>query len=468
MFSTATVSTVAGLATLAAQTASGLTPRTTPLTATDAAHLLRRTSFGATEAQIRALVGQTPQAAAAALLKFPTTTVETPFKPLEAVNPGGAIKLLQADWLREMVLTPYPLRERLTLLWSNHFVIAVDKVKNVSAVSGYLGALRGHLSGNFTDLALAAVKTPAMMRYLDNNQNRKGRPNENLGRELLELFTTGIGHYTETDVKEGARALTGWGIQGAGGNKNFAEPQTFAFNKKQHDDGPKTYLGQKGNFSGDDVVRMAATHPASAERVALKLWRAFVSDVPDAAGQKKLTATYTAAGGHLGQTMQALLSSQEFYAEHASIIRSPVEFVVGALREGGRRDLDVKTYLNLSGTLARLGQELLHPPSVKGWDGGREWINDGTLLLRMQVAAALSLGGAGFGSQRNAGAAKPGQANQKQANANNAGKMTATPVATRPSALALLGSESVLPGLASLPPAQQRYLMLISPEYQLI
>lgn len=457
-------STTARLAIPAAQSATGLTPRTTPLTAADAAKLLRRTSFGATEAQIRALIGAAPQAAAAGLLKFPSNTLDTPFRPLEAVSPGAAIKLIQANWLREMVLTPYPLRERLTLLWSSHFVIGVDKVKNVSALEGYLDTLRAHLSGTFTDLALAAVKTPAMMRYLDNNQNKKGKPNENLGRELLELFTTGIGHYSETDVREGARALTGWGIQGAGGNKNFAEPQTFTFNKKQHDDGPKTYLGKAGNFTGDDIVRLAAAHPASAERVALKLWRAFVSDAPDAAGQAKLTATYRASGGDLGVTMQALLSSQEFYASRASIIRSPAEFVVGALRSDGRTDLDEKTYLNLSGTLGRLGQELLHPPSVKGWDGGREWINDGTLLLRMQVAAALSLGGAGLGAQRTA-AAKPGQAGTKQA---SAGKLTASPVTTPPSALALLGSENELPSLASLPPAQRRYLMLISPEYQLI
>ena len=413
-----------------------LTPQTTPLNAQDAAHLLRRTSFGATEAQIRALVGQTPQAAAAQLLTFPTNTLPSPFRPLEAVSPGAAIKLIQAQWLREMVLTPYPLRERLTLLWSNHFVIATDKVKNVSALDGYLTTLRTHALDKFPELALAAIKTPAMLRYLDNDKNRKGKPNENLGREMLELFTVGIGHFAETDVKQGARALTGWSYSGGRGPRHFADPQTFAFNARQHDSGSKTYLGQTGNFGGEDIVRLAAGHPSTAERVAMKLWRWFVSDAPDTVEQAKLAETYTRSGGNIKATLLALLGSQEFYSSRQSIIRSPAEFVVGALRASGRTDLDEKTYVNLSGTLARLGQELLHPPTVKGWDGGREWINDGTLLLRMQLAAALTLG---------------------------KGKIT-----ERPSSLALLGSEIMPPALAKLSAPQQAYLMLVSPEYQLI
>lgn len=419
-----------------------LTPRTPPLTLQDAAHLLRRTSFGATEAQIRALIGQTPQAAAAQLLSFPETTLDTPFKPLEAVNPGAAIKLMEAGWLREMVLTPYPLRERLTLMWSNHFVIGTDKVKNVSALQGYLTVLRTHSLSHFTDLALAAVKTPAVMHYLDNDQNRRGKPNENLGRELLELYTAGIGHYSEADVKEGARALTGWTYQGGRGNKQFADPQTFTFNPKQHDGGSKTYLGQTGDFGGDDIVRLSAGHPATAERVALKLWRSFVSDAPDAAGQARLTETYRQHGGDLKAVIQDLLSSQEFYAARSSIIRSPAEFVVGALRSSNHSDISEKTYLNLSSTLARLGQQLLHPPTVKGWDGGREWINDGTLLLRMQVAAGLTLGKQALGQD--------------------------SKTAPEFSPLALIGSESLPPALAKLPPAQRSYLMLVSPEYQLI
>ena len=420
-----------------------LTPNPAPLSPADAAHLLRRTSFGATEAQIQALVGQTPQVAAEGLLSFPTTTLDSPFQPQDAAAPAAAVKLMQAKWLREMVLTPYPLRERLTLLWSNHFVIGTDKVKNVSALEGYLSTLRTHTLSNFADLALAAVQTPAVLRYLDNDKNKKGKPNENLGREMMELFTIGIGHYTEQDVKEAARALTGWTIEGSRNNKDFTAPQRFVFNPKQHDAGSKTYLGQTGTFSGEDAVRLAAGHPATAQRVAFKLWRAFVSDAPSPAGEAKLAATYTAFGGDLKRTLSALLGSQEFYASRGSIIRSPVEFVVGALRTEGRRDLDEKTYLNLTVTLSRLGQELLHPPTVKGWDGGREWINDGTLLLRMQVAAALS-----FGTQK-----KPVAAGSR---------------AAAPSSLALLGSEQLPAALSKLGNAQRLYLMLVSPEYQLI
>ncbi|AWN24110.1 DUF1800 domain-containing protein [Deinococcus irradiatisoli] len=417
-----------------------LTPRTTPLSLTDAAHLLRRTGFGATEAQIHALVGRTPQAAADELLTFSAETLPTPFQPLGAVSPGAAIKLMQAAWLREMVLTPHPLRERLTLLWSNHFVIGTDKVKNVSALEGYLSALRTHALGRFGDLALAAVQTPAVLRYLDNDQNKKGKPNENLGRELLELFTAGIGHYSENDVKEGARALTGWTYQGGRGNKQFAQPQTFTFNARQHDAGVKTYLGQSGQFGGEDIVRLAAAHPATADRVAFKLWQAFVSDAPDPAGQAALADVLRQNGGDLRQTLAALLGSQDFYAATGRIIRSPVDFVVGALRASGRQDFSEKTYLSLTTSLARLGQELLHPPTVKGWDGGREWINDGTLLLRMQVAAALSLG-----QPKNPA-------------------LSSVP----PSALALLGRPDLPPAFAKLGPAQRTYLMLVSPEYQLL
>ncbi|MGI8747124.1 MAG: DUF1800 domain-containing protein, partial [Deinococcus sp.] len=399
-----------------------LTPRTQPLDANEAAHLLRRTSFGATDGQIRSLVGQSPLEAARHLLTFPETTLATPFKPLEAVSPGAAAKLTQAAWLREMVLTPHPLRERLALLWSNHFVIGTDKVKNVSALSGYLATLRTHALSTFSDLALAAVRTPAVLHYLDNDKNKKGKPNENLGRELLELFTLGIGHYSEADVKEGARGLTGWGIQGGLGNKHFAEAQTFSFVSKQHDGGSKTYLGQHGNFSGEDIVRLAAEHPATADRVALKLWRGFVGDAPDSAGQIKLAQTFKASGGDLRQTLTALLSSQEFYASRASIIRSPVEFVVGALRASGRTDLGEKAYLNLTGTLGKLGQDLLHPPTVKGWDGGREWINDGTLLRRMQVAAALTLGNQAWGDQT-----RGNQALGNQKEAGGQGTSPATP-----------------------------------------
>ncbi|MGY2894236.1 DUF1800 domain-containing protein [Deinococcus sp. UYEF24] len=407
----------------------------------DAAHLLRRTSFGATDSEIQALVGQTPAQAAEALLSYPQTLQPSNFSPLDAVAAGAAGKLVQAAWMWEMVYTPYPLRERLALVWSNHFVVANDKVKNVYALQEYLGLLRGQALGKFGEFALSVAKSPAMLRYLDNDQNRKGKPNENFSRELLELFTAGIGNYTEQDVREGARGLTGWSYTGGRNQqKDFAEQPKFVSLPRQHDDGRKTYLGKTGNFTPEDIVNMAAAQPSTALRVAGKLWAAFVSSAPDEAGIAQLAQTFTRSGGDLRAVMTSLLTSDAFYAQQhrLSLYRSPVEYVVGALRAMGRPKLDEKAVLGLVGSTSRMGQELLHPPTVKGWDGGREWINDTTLLLRMQVAAALTLG-------KNAPQGE-----------------TLTPL----SALGKLdGLNRALSGLNE---KQRGYLMLISPEYQLI
>ncbi|ADV66367.1 DUF1800 domain-containing protein [Deinococcus maricopensis] len=414
-------------------------PRT--YTPEDAAHLARRAGFGATDAEIRALQQLGPQGAARKLLDFPQTLVSgNPFKPENGASPGAGIKLTQTAWLFEMLYTPHPLRERLALLWSNHFVIGTDKVRNLAALGQYLTLLRTHAAGEFTPFATDIAKSPAMLRYLDNDQNRKGKPNENFSRELLELFTTGIGPYSERDVQEGARALTGWTFTGGRGNKQYLEVPKFAFQVKNHDAGRKTYLGQSGAFTPEQVVALACAHPATGDFVARKLWRAFVNDTPDETGVRALGDVFRAHGGNLRVTLEALLTSEAFYApgNRASIIRSPVEFVVGALRSMGRPKLDEKQILNLTSTLARLGQDLLKPPNVKGWDGGREWINDSSLLLRMQTAAALTLG-------------------------KNAPKVDAPP-----SMLALTGHAEPPAALRGLKRAQATYLTLISPEFQLL
>ena len=431
-----------------------LTPyRPATYTAEDAAHLLRRLAFGGTDDQIRALQAQGPQRAAESLLTFNQSEApDNPFTPDDAVDIGSMLKVTQARWLHEMVHGAAPAREKLALFWHNHFVIGTDKVKNSRSLAGYLALLRGRSLGNFTDFALDIARSPAMLDYLDNDQNKRGKPNENFARELMELFTMGIGHYTEQDVHEGARALTGWTYVGGRKREDFQEEPQFAFQQKQHDDGVKTYLGRSGTFMPEDIVKMAAGHPATGDFIARKLWRGFVNDTPDEAGVKALADLFRDTRGDLGQVMHALVTSQVFYApeNRARIIKSPAEYVVGALRALGGPQLEEKAYLNLTGTLARMGQQLLQPPTVKGWDGGREWINDSTLLLRMQTAAALTLGRT-KGKQATQAAPRIG------------GRVLL------PSSLALLGSERSLlgPALAGLNPAQQAYLMLISPEYAL-
>ncbi|PIG98081.1 DUF1800 domain-containing protein [Deinococcus sp. UR1] len=418
-----------------------LTPLTRKLTAEDAAHFLRRTAFGATDAQIRALVGQDARAAARAALDFDEKTAPgNPFDPMQGVAPGPMLQLTRGAWLFELVYGPHPLREKLTLTWSNHFVIGTDKVRNAPALDGYLKVLRRHAAtASFERFTLDVAQSPAMLRYLDNDQNRRGRPNENFSRELLELFTTGIGHYSEQDVREGARALTGWSFEGGRGNQNFLQAPRFVFLERQHDAGRKTYLGQSGPLRGEDVIRLAATHPQTAVFVSRKLHRAFLADTPEEAAVQGSAETWRRTNGNVRAVLEELLSSEVFYASRARIIRSPVEYVVGALRTLGQPRMEAKALLNLTQTAGRMGQLLLQPDTVKGWDGGREWINDTTLLLRIQVAAAFTLGA------------------------------QAPALSGAPSALALTGQERPATAATTLKlnPKQATYLHLISPEFQL-
>jgi uncharacterized protein (DUF1800 family) len=423
-----------------------LTPLPRKLTAEDAAHLLRRTAFGATDARIRSLAGRDAREVARELLSFGDERAPgNPFDPAGAATPGAGIQLTRGAWLYELLYGPQPLREKLALTWSNHFVIGTDKVRNVPMLGGYLGLLRRHAATpDFARFTLDVAQSPAMLRYLDNDQNKKGKPNENFSRELLELFTTGIGNpaapnYSEQDVLEGARALTGWTFEGGRGNQNYFEEPKFVFRANQHDTGRKTYLGQSGNLGGEDVVRIAATHPQTAAFIARKLHRAFVADTPDEGAVAGSAETFRRTNGNVRAVLEELLSSEAFYARRAAIIRSPVEFIVGAVRTLGQPKLEARQILGLAQTAGKLGQLLLQPDTVKGWDGGREWINDSTLLTRMQVAAALTLGG------------------------------NAPELEQQPTPLALLGTERSLLGAAldGLNARQRTYLTLISPEFQL-
>lgn len=418
-----------------------LKPYAKPLSLEAAAHFLRRTSFGGTDEQIRALAGRNSGQVAREALNFSQRlAANNPFDPSTGATPGAMLLLHRAAWLYEMLYGPHPLREKLALTWSNHFVIGTDKVRNHPSLAQYLALLRRQAhTQNFEQFTLQVAQSPAMLRYLDNDQNRRGSPNENFSRELLELFTTGIGHYTESDVHEGARALSGWTFTGGRGNKNYLEEPKFVFNPKQHDTGSKTYLGQTGNLNGEDIIRLASKHPQTAVFVCRKLHRAFIADKPDEKAVQGSAETFRRTSGNVRAVLEELLSSEVFYASRQSIIRSPVEYIASTIRTLGQPKLDEKQVINLTRTAAGMGQQLLEPDTVKGWDGGREWINDSTLLLRMQVAAALTLGG------------------------------SAPKLAGDPSPLALLGTERSLlrAALDGLNAKQRTYLTLISPEFQL-
>jgi uncharacterized protein (DUF1800 family) len=365
-----------------------------------AALLLNRTGFTPTLREVREFAGLSREQAARRLIDGALPLARTP--PPEWVNdyaPNSVVSKmspeernaynteqgrrrrdLKAWWLSEMLATPSPLTERMTLLWHGHFATGEQKVGNPVLLYRQNVLLRRLAVGNFHDLLHAILRDPAMLLYLDGNANRKGQPNENLGRELMELFTLGIGRYSEQDVRESARALTGWNVNGETGEA--------AFNAGQFDAGEKLLLGRGGNFNADDVADILLAQPALAEHISARLWREFISPQPDPAELQRMAALFRASSYDLRVLLQALFTSNAFYApaNRGMLVKSPAELVVGTLRSTGMRaesGTEPRPELQpLVDELAGMGQNLFAPPNVAGWPGGAAWINSNTLLRR--------------------------------------------------------------------------------------
>ena len=291
---------------------------------------------------------------------------------------------LRAWWLRRMVLSERPLEEKMTLFLHGHFATSQRDVRNSYHMLLQNRLLRSHAVGNFKSLVRAISKDPAMLEYLDNNRNNRRTPNENYARELLELFTLGIGNYTETDIKEAARALTGWTFEG----------NEFVFRDRAHDPGTKTFLGRSGKLTGDDVIDIIFEQKAVETFLPRKLFVFFAHDDPPAALVEALGAAFKANGWEIKPVLSLLFRSREFYSPRArgSQIKSPVDLVVGTLR---LLEVDPGPSPMAAALTGRLGQEILLPPSVKGWDGGRAWISSSTILDRANFARpVLGLEGA--------------------------------------------------------------------------
>ncbi|MDB5971307.1 MAG: hypothetical protein JWQ90_3757 [Hydrocarboniphaga sp.] len=286
---------------------------------------------------------------------------------------------LQGWWLQEMLSTPTPLTERMTLFWHGHFATSFKTVKAVQLLYRQNLMLRRYALGNYRDLLHAVARDPAMLLYLNNQQNKKSQPNENFARELLELFTLGEGHYTENDVKEAARAFTGWRIAIPGGQ--------FEANAKQHDDGDKTFLGHRGNLDGDEVIDLILQQPRAAEFIVDELWSEFVSPDPDPSAVQRLAAGFR-KNWEIALLLKALLREPAFTEPRNSglMVKSPVEFVVGTLRS---LDLPLST-LNAAVSTSDMGQTLFAPPNVRGWPGGDEWITSEWLLARRRFVQQLA------------------------------------------------------------------------------
>ena len=371
-----------------------------PMTFQDARHLLARTGFGGTPTEIRELARFDREAAVDRLLAGVGRTARTspPSQVLNALPPAEGMKAkglsveqkqalkqerredafeLKGWWYQELLTTPSLLTERMTLFWHNHFTSSFHKVKWPALLYHQNVLLRHHALGSFRDLLFQIAKDPAMVLYLDTQTNHKDHPNENFARELFELFTLGEGHYTEVDIKEAARAFTGWhvALHHGGG---------FAFNRRQHDSGVKHVLGKTGAFGGEDILAIALDQPACARYITAKLWREFVSDEPDARDVERLAAEFRNSGYQIAPLLRGLLTLPQFWAPETrgALVKSPVELLVGTIR---LLNLPIKDTAMLAKYGKRLGQDLFDPPNVKGWPGGTRWITSATLLNRWQL-----------------------------------------------------------------------------------
>jgi uncharacterized protein (DUF1800 family) len=264
----------------------------------------------------------------------------------------------------------------MTLFWHNHFTSSFRKVRWPPLMYRQNLLLRRHALGNFRKMLHAIAEDPAMILYLDNQTNRRGKPNENFARELLELFTLGEGHYSERDIKEAARAFTGWKVNRRTGR--------FRFVIRQHDFGEKTFMGLRGHLGGHDVIDRILAHPGVSEFIVAKLWRSFISPKPEAAEVRRLARIFRKHNYEIKPLMRALFMSKAFRAprNRGVLVKSPVDLLVGTVHVTGiapnRFDL-------LPKFSRRLGQDLLNPPNVKGWPGGNSWITSSTLILRQRL-----------------------------------------------------------------------------------
>ena len=368
----------------------------------DARRLLARTGFGATPADVAAFAALTRAQAVDRLLAGTTTTALTPpppaiDDPTSMRRPGrdatagerNAYRVeqrnltlaLRAWWLREMLVTASPLTERMTLFWHGHFVSSQQKVRLAPLIYRQNVTLRANAVGNFATLLHAASKDPAMLVYLDTAQNRRGHPNENFAREVMELFTLGEGHYSEQDVKEAARAFTGWSIDRDSG--------TYRFRPRLHDGGVKTVFGHSGNFDGDGVLDLILARPQTAQFIVAELWREFISPDPDAKEVVRIAARLRDSGYDIKTALRELFESDAFYSPHArgALVRSPVDLVAGTLHTLNILPANTLPY---AVACAAMGQNLFAPPNVKGWPGGDAWINTSTLLARKQFLARIA------------------------------------------------------------------------------
>lgn len=356
-------------------------------------HLYWRAGFGLSPAEwqqkqqwsvARALDELFAQAKAAPLLSVPALELNREDRQMNREAFEQRIKeerrrVLECnvDWVSRMADPATPaLAERMAFFWHGHFACRSESSK---LAIQQLNVLRQHGLGNLRNLLLGIARDPAMIRYLNNQQNRKDQPNENFARELLELFTLGRGHYTERDIKEAARAFTGWSSTLDG---------TYAFRPGQHDYGQKTFMGKTGNFNGEDIIDIVLEKPQTATFIVTKIYRHFVNETPHPGRIDALARQFFQSGYEIAPLMRSIFSSDWFYALEnvGAKIKSPIELIAGMMRT---LHLQLEQPMGLIFLERALGQILFNPPNVAGWPGGRIWIDNSTLLTRLSLPSVF-------------------------------------------------------------------------------
>ena len=377
------------------------------------AHLMRRAGFGATRDELDSLVAQGYEATVDALLD-PPSHARIPDDLIRRYHPNQSAMMdrgsTSANWLYRMISTRAPLQEKIALFWHGIFATGYPKVMHGKLIADQIGMFRANGLGSFRTLLAELSKDPAMILWLDNRTNHKDAINENYGRELLELFSMGVGNYTEDDVKECARAFTGWTIENeqymaVKANNDSIWPYgrlagRFEYRADDHDDGERVFLGHKGRLSGEEIVDVICEQPATARFVSRHIYNFFVADEPpvpawphipprDPAAIETLAEAYFEGGYEIGHMLRVLFNSDFFRSEDSWYrkVKSPVELVVGVCHLTGEFEGPARSIVERNQQVAIMGQELINPPSVEGWHTGAEWLNTGTVVERVNFAA---------------------------------------------------------------------------------
>ena len=367
-------------------------------------HLMRRAGFGAPydELERRAAAGY--EATVEDLLNteaHPPVDENVLYRYFPGMEGALGPPVNQADWVYRMINTQRPLEEKMALFWHQLFATGNSKVDNPPELTQQIAMFRAHGLGRFPDLLIALAKNPAMIYWLDNNGNHRGAINENWGRELLELFSMGVGNYSEDDIKEASRAFTGWTIAPKIPRNPLGRFYwNFEYRAEDHDDGEKTFLGQQGRFDGDDIIQIVVRQPATARFLARHLYNFFVADEPqvpswnitpprDPEAIDTLVQAYEESDFDIRAVLRVLFLSDFFKEAQFERVKSPAELVVGTARLAGNYNRPRPGFPALAFECAYQGQELLNPPSVESWHTGQEWIDGGSLVRRVNFAANL-------------------------------------------------------------------------------